>query len=394
MTVCPDESVVCGHNRKQNAFFTVLFSSYLGLSLIRFIWPHDLLTVALLGIGGFAFAVLSARFPRRYVSGYVFVATLAVSVLVSSIAVERTGLRAYFPLGFVVCCAGIAMILVQRRVYRWGPAIIFYALATYFLFQMIAGVDAVNVLKTTSLNGISMVMLIACASLYITVASEGRDVPLLPALLTLVISLWAVGRSGIFASALLLAGLVAVKLKAQKSYVLVLAMAAVVGYTIVSTWGFRVDATPFERATENYLLRASYPESRAVLWWNYYNNLDAFRVFFGVNVLEDPWPEGPVNEYNYHSSFIALHLQTGLMGLVTIGLLVLALIRSYRKNGVFFFVMLSVLLRWSTDFGMFFNVFDFVPYFFIFHALATWFPAPRVKLPSAKLGRPLSATSA
>lgn len=394
MTVRPDGSVVLGHNPKQNVFFTVLFSTYLGLSLIRFIWPHDLLTLALLGIGGFAFALLSARFPRRYVPVYVFVGTLAVSVLVSAIAVGRTGLRAYFPLGFVVCCAGIAMVLVRRRVYSWGPAIVFYALAAYFLFSMIAGVDAENVLKTTSLNGISIVMLVACASLCITVASEGRDVPLLPALLTLVISLWAVGLSGILASALLLAGLVLVKLKTRKSYVLVLAMVAVVGYTIVSTWGYRVGATPFERAVESYHIRPRTPESRVVLWSNYYNNLDAFRVFFGVNVLNDPWPEGPVNDYNYHSAFIALHLQTGLMGLVTIGLLVVALIRCYRRSGVFLFVLLSVLLRWSTDSGMFFNVFDFVPYFFIFYSLAAVPGAPRVELPCARIGRRLIATTA
>jgi len=105
------------------------------------------------------------------------------------------------------------------------------------------------------------------------------------------------------------------------------------------------------------------------MWANYFNNLDISRVIFGANVVEDPWPEGEINEYNYHNSFINLHLQTGLMGLVTLALIIFALFKFYKTNKVFFFLLLALILRSSTDLFIFFGRFDFIPFFFIFYYL-------------------------
>ena len=111
------------------------------------------------------------------------------------------------------------------------------------------------------------------------------------------------------------------------------------------------------------------PSERLTMWKNYFNNLDMSRVIFGVNVTEDPWPEGEIFEYNYHNSFINLHLQTGMMGLMTLALILFTLFKYYRIHQVFLVLWLTLIVRSSTDLLIFFGPFDFLPLFFIFYLL-------------------------
>ena len=106
------------------------------------------------------------------------------------------------------------------------------------------------------------------------------------------------------------------------------------------------------------------PDVRMEIWQNYFNNLDFFRFIFGANILTDPWPDGKLLNYNYHSSFINLHLQTGIMGIITMALMIFSLIKFYKKNIMFFILFITIILRWSTDIGLFFESWDFIIFFF------------------------------
>ncbi len=108
---------------------------------------------------------------------------------------------------------------------------------------------------------------------------------------------------------------------------------------------------------------------RMDIWANYFNNLDIFHFIFGANIFNDPWAEKEILAYNYHNSFISLHSKIGFMGLITMALIIFSLFKFYRTNQVFLFLFLTVILRWSTDFGIFFDSFDFIPFFFIFYFL-------------------------
>ena len=132
-----------------------------------------------------------------------------------------------------------------------------------------------------------------------------------------------------------------------------------------------MDYSIFGNAIDHYLARKTETGSseRMMMWTNYFNNLDIFRFIFGVNVVEDPWPEGDIFEYNYHNAFINLHLQTGFMGLITIALIIFAIFKFYRINQVFLILLLTLVLRSSTDLLIFFGPFDFLPLFFIFYLL-------------------------
>jgi hypothetical protein len=234
---------------------------------------------------------------------------------------------------------------------------------------MLAGVDGYSALKFSSWNGISMLMLAACISLYIILSMENKKIDLKPALFTLVISIWGIGRSGIASSFVLLLGLLFARLRAKPKFIYYVIICLFIAYFALSM--FAMDYSIFGNAIDHYLARqmATGPSERWTMWMNYFNNLDIFRLIFGVNVVEDPWPEGEINEYNYHNSFINLHLQTGFMGLITLALIIFLLFKFFRINQVFLFLLLTVILRWSTDNFIFFGSFDFIPFFFIFYFL-------------------------
>lgn len=367
-------------------FFTVLFSLYLALSIICFIWPNNYITLINTSLGLLALLLLSTRIRREYVPIYLFAGFLAASFLVSSLFVGRTGWRLYFPICFLVSCPGIAMILLRGYVYSWGGYIAFYGLSVYFLMLMLAGVDGHNALKYSSWNGISTLMLVACISLYIILSMENKQIDLIPALVTLVISIWGIGRSGIASSFVLLLGLLFVRFRAQTKYFYYLILCLFIAYLFHVLSMLAMDDSIFGNAIDHYFARKTETgtSERLTMWTNYFNNLDIYRFIFGVNVVEDPWPEGELFEYNYHNSFINLHLQTGLMGLITMSLIFFAFFKFYRINQVFLILLLTLILRSSTDLLIFFGSFDFLPFFFIFYFLkSTHVRVPHINFVSA-----------
>jgi hypothetical protein len=367
-TIFPESSNV------NKIFFTILFSLYLALSLIRFNWPaHLLMSFIITWLGLFALMLLSIRIRKRYISIYIFAGFLVTSFLISSLFVSRTERIGHVVL-FIVFNTGIAMILLRGYVYSWGGYIVFYGLVGYFLMLMFAGVGPRETL-VCSYNGISMMMLIACISLYIILSMENKKIDLKPALITLLISIWGIGRSGIGSSFVLLLGLLFIRLRAKQKYIYIGIITLFITLFIAYLYRdglfmFAMDHSFFRNAIDLYLARSMEgPDPRIAMWTNYFNNLDIFRVIFGANVLTDPWPQGQLFAYNYHNSFINLHSQTGFMGLIVLALIIFSLFKFYRTNQLFLFLFLTVILRWSTDIGLFFESWDFIPFFFIFYFL-------------------------
>ena len=109
--------------------------------------------------------------------------------------------------------------------------------------------------------------------------------------------------------------------------------------------------------------------SRSTMWANYFDNLDFSRIIFGVNLETDPWDEGITNEFNYHNSFINLHIQTGIVGLLIIMLMILTLFKLFWTNRIYFFLFIALIFRSFTDSVLFFGRYDFIFFFFIFTLL-------------------------
>ena len=372
-------------------FFTILFSLYFALMLISFIWAIDMTFYISTALGFCALILLSTRIRREHILMYIFAGFLVASFLVLSLVVGRAKGAIFVPFLFIVSNFGIAMILLRGYVYSWGGYIVFYSLTIYFLSLKLAGLNIADVMKFCSWNGISMVMLLAAISLYIILRMENKKIDLKPAILTLIISIWAVGRSGIISSFVLLLGLIFVKFRAKPKYlVIIFLFIALLSYALLTS---KIDYYLFDAEEENAIRHFATSETwdpeRERIWTNYYNNLDISRIIFGVNVAEDPWPRGEFLAYNYHNAFIFLHAQTGFMGLITMALMIFSIFKFYRINQVFLILLLTLILRSSTDVVIFFGRFDFIPFFFIFYFLKRRpFRVPHIKILTAGTREP------
>ena len=357
---------------QKKLFFTVIFTLYLSLTLIRYLWPANLLlSASVTFLGLFSLIVLSIKIPKDNMPIYKFTGMLATAFLISSLFVFRTD-RIGHVLLFIFMNFGIALILLRSHVYSKGAYLIFYALAYYMTLLILTGVDPNEALEVVSRNGISEMMIVASVCLYIIQKNEGKDIDLKPAFITLLISIWGIGRSGIISSLVLFVGLLIIKMSYRKFYIYTILFVLFVAFLCFDKLlSFGSDNFFIGPAIEFYVVRMREvgPDSRFALWANYFNNLDFFRFIFGANVLTDPWPDGAIHAYNYHNMFIHLHLQTGLMAIVVYIFIISALIKFWKTNKLFFILLLTICLRGMTDTFLLFESWDFSLYFFIYYFL-------------------------
>ncbi|TXT34505.1 MAG: Uncharacterized protein FD136_254, partial [Chitinophagaceae bacterium] len=229
-----------------------------------------------------------------------------------------------------------------------------------------------DALRVTSHNGISIMMLVACISLYIVLNIEKKEINLLPALLTLIISIWGIGRAGIISSLVLLLGLLSIKFVKRKKIIGFTIVIIIIGSLYINQiTNIILNSSFFFGAVSNYLAKSSVmgPEERILIWENYFYNLDYLRILFGTNVFTDQWAEGFRLAYNYHNAFIALHSQTGFMGIIIMMIIIISLFKFYKTDKVFFFLFLTLVIRSYTDTFIFFESWDFIAYYFIFYFL-------------------------
>jgi hypothetical protein len=229
----------------------------------------------------------------------------------------------------------------------------------------------------TSQNGISMMMLLAVIPFYLVTYRLNEKIDLKPAVITFFISIWGVGRSGILASFILLFCLFLIKYESKYFRgIIFIFMVTIITILLYPYFDSQVQYNIFDGTFNNSFFNnailnyaktfdSTYSERDEIINY-YFQNLDLIKLIFGVNPKTEYWPNGEILAYNYHNSFIALHSQTGLFGLLTIFVLVVSLFIFLSKDKIYSLLILTLLVRWSTDSYLFFEFFDFIPLFFIF----------------------------
>lgn len=358
---------------KTRTYFTFLFTAYFALTLYRFIRPENILITSVIIFIGFISLIHSLYLIRKsHLWIYFYIYLLIIGYVISSIIVLRSE-RIWHVVLFILSNTGVAMILIKNYVYCWGTSFVFYLLAIFFITLILMGIHPDESLSAVSHNGISMLIIVACVTHYIVSFLNGKKLFLLPAILTFLISVWGSGRSGIISSFIILLGLTFIRFRINLkiSFILGVTTLILIYYSLGSIVGSLGDISLFSNAASIYLARDAEagPDIRFHLWQYYFNNLDFYKIVFGLNVFSEPWPRGQEFAYNYHNSYINLHLQTGLMGLFTISLFILSIIKFFFKNQIFFVLFLALSLRWLVDVGLYFETWDYLPFFFTFLSL-------------------------
>jgi hypothetical protein len=269
---------------------------------------------------------------------------------------------------------GVALALYRGHV---GPTLtkgVFYAAALYFAYRLVtvSSPGAIHlILVSGSANGISELMIVLCGLHYVVARQRSAPIRLLPAILCLFVSAMTLGRSGMAAAVLLLAGVAVRDLVLEPSgrrlagkLVIYGGIATAAMIVIVP----RLDAISFifERFSE-YGLGS---EGRDRIWGAYGQSLA------GISTLVGHGREDLFAGYtNVHSSFILWHKSLGVMAIPLYLLSALALGYALVRDSLLFIVLAALLLRASFDETILpFRLYDFLFYYLVCTVLVTLSP--------------------
>ncbi len=347
-------------------FINIIVITYIMFSLLSFVFNNVIMLKITLIAGLVAFIHGCLKIEREYFKIYFFIGVLILFTLVSALVVSRTEPSLALIVN-IVASAGIALILLKEKIYNITVLIPFSIMSLFFTRHIINGVLPHEVFDNMSFNGISIVMLVACISLYIVLHKNKQPISLLPAIISLLISIWAMGRSGILSTAFISLGLYLIKPRTQKSYVYILFLCLLLFAKDIVADIF----TDFIRINDTYDMVMSKNEillsGREDIWGHYLHSLNLKSVIFGVDVHKDSYMSWIL--YNYHNSYIKLHSLVGFAAFIVILLILRSVYWLFKTNKLYFILFLAMSLRMLTDISNYFTVFDFIPFFFIFYSM-------------------------
>jgi hypothetical protein len=282
---------------------------------------------------------------------------------------------------------GVALALCQGHLGRRATLVLLYGAAVYFGFRLLTvpTPPAIHqILVTGSANGISGILLILCGLHYAVSRDKGAPINLMPAVACLLVSALALGRSGMGAAALLLAGVAVRDLVLERSgrlfatkFVIYVGIALAAAFVVVPR--LELISFVFERFSEY----GTGSEARDQIWGSYGESLEGPAAVLGHG-------RGQIfaGFTNVHNSYILWHKSMGVMAIPLYLLSALALVRALMRDWLLFVLLAALLFRAFFDELMLpFRLYDFLFFYLMVTTLVTL--APR-RQPSP-LPRPVEA---
>jgi hypothetical protein len=266
---------------------------------------------------------------------------------------------------------GVALALCRGHLSRRSTLVVLYGAALYFAYRLLtvgSPRDIHHILVTGSANGISGMMIIFAGLHYAVVRAEGSPVRLLPAMACLLVSALTLGRSGMAAAGLLLAGMAAEDLRRERSgrwravKTVTYAGAALVLAVLVIP---RLEAISF--VFERFSEFGVGSDARDRIWQAYGSSLQ------GLSTLTGHGREEIFAGFtNVHNSYILWHKSMGVMAIPLYLLTALALGRALLRDWMLFVVLCTLMFRAFFDELMLpFRLYDFLFFYLVCTTLVT-----------------------
>ena len=322
---------------------TIFF--YLGRSMFG-----SLLSLYLgIASGGMLFLAMVKSSMPRLLQYYLVVASVGFCFLVVNNGLSSGKL--YLPI--LLSSIGTALAIrktvnTNSRFHLSLSAFLFYIMSLYFLINFAVYRDFDSAIYG-SRNHVS-VNLIFCSCYFILVRRwNGVIIPSIYPVLILIISVLAVGISGIIAATIIFFG-----------YFLSQRKITIFFSTIFfSVFIFTFDVPALFNLIDDDLLRKVYyklsdGDIRGDIFLNYIANLDVIRFLTGVPLNDLQWTlpgreDQAISSTNLHNSYLLLHAKIGIMSFFVIFGIFLVIIKLLRKDFFVFCLFLSLVIRASTD---------------------------------------------
>ncbi|MDA8558464.1 hypothetical protein N9K87_01430 [Flavobacteriaceae bacterium] len=240
----------------------------------------------------------------------------------------------------------------------------FWFLVIYIISKLLINLDP-NQVFIRSRNYISFFLIITVLPYYINKINFHKSFSLLPALITLILCLYSLGRSGIISSLILFFTILFFSnFKFKKIIFLgfIISFSSLFFYFLV----YLVDVTELSRIVEI----SNYKDlgGRSTILINYLNNLTFLNFIFGMDT-------DTYEILNLGGSYFPGHVHSSILNFISVVGVGSFIFFKYlfnksrffiKQNPALFFLMISLLLRIFTETGVLFGYFDYVIWIFIF----------------------------
>ncbi len=242
----------------------------------------------------------------------------------------------------------------------------FYIFSFYTTYYFIINKGLFGILNSVSENYLSIILIMNLVTLYVVKIRQNEKIPILPSLLGLILSVLAIGRSGIICTLLILLIVVWFKWKffsKFKKIISVLMFLMPIIFLLIYKWDLVYLTFNNIELFEKFTKGGIDSPSRDILKNAYLSSMNSITFFTGYNYENNIW----FIHYglNPHNSYLRLHYFSGFAFFLIIPILFITLFKLIKINVVFSGLLLSVLLRSYTDSVLFLTLFDYILVLFI-----------------------------
>lgn len=326
--------------------------------------------VALSGLLCFAYVIIKKGMWGRTNSVVILIAILLTASMILSIIYNSNANLSNILWIWSYC--GVALLVGQFHIETNVLYGIFYANVIIFMGYAIVGVNPDQVINTGSGNNISVVLLAFMLLAYLESVLQNKRLSYIPALVTVILSLWGNGRAGLLASVFFLVMLfvynfLAVKKGKIKNLVVVFVLSVIVIYIVQYFFGDSVELFLYK------LDRYGTDSARFEIWREYINGMfeNIGNFCFGINTTSLHYPTLKFYSGNTHNAFLMLHAKYGLVGFLCYLIIIIkAYIKMFkRKNVMYIIIFTTIVIRSFFDWTGFPGIFDVFFWYMLIYCL-------------------------
>lgn len=344
---------------KSVLFYLYLFSA-LCLYIPGFFYRKNFFYISIL-IGLFSLPLYLSKLYKKHRLLYFLIFYILISLVICSLAVGKSS---FFLLIKILSDVSGVIFLLKENLNLFIVNIIFIGLFSYYFYYYNIVGNISLILFDVSRNIISISMIFAVIFVYIAYYQKAKLIPLWPAIITFIVCVQAIGRSGIISSVLLLIGIILLKVIKMRQNLFIKCIFFI---TIIILFYYVLSIYYDWLHNYFYYLEESQFDltGRDEIWSYYYQKIvnNPLYFIFGGEVIDNymimKWNN------NYHNSFISLHLRIGIFAVTLMVATVASLFRYWFNNKLYFLLLLVFSLRSSTDSVIFFSTPDFLYYYLI-----------------------------
>ena len=246
----------------------------------------------------------------------------------------------------------------------WIMLIPFWLLSFYIIIQLLGNPNA-NAVFIRSRNYISFYLIITVLPYYFIKLKNFEYASIIPSIITLLLSVYSLGRSGVIASFVLFIGISLQYFKTMKAKII--AVLSIFLVSILFLWFF-IDYFDLFLIIEKFQNIDGMKSigGRTDFLFNYYNHSDLFGLIFGVDTNTPAiLLHGSYLASHIHSSILNFISVAGIFSIVFFYFLYKKMKMFYKYNSTLNFLVIALLLRVATDDGLLFDYFDYTLWMFL-----------------------------